>query len=165
MSVFDDMVTAMKDYPAANVKIEIVDFTLVDGSGVLNINEDATFNVLITNSGPLGLTGVTVLVKPTPKHGARLISGFDLNPGGEPRPIFTDEIETDPLPTIGGHGGSVRAGPFTMRAPSKATDPKSVALVTASLQQWNGDLAHILVDHSNPDASVNDSVKEVVVAL
>jgi hypothetical protein len=154
MGFFDDMTEAVATYPIDDVLIEIIDFTFPDT--VLNVSEEATFKVRVTNTGPLTLTGVTVRVKG--QHGAQLrLPGAVFDPS-IPRPAsraaaivatqFVDELVSQPLPTISGHGGSQTSETFTLRAP--ALPQASQTLVRATLEQWDGLLTHILVGHSDP---------------
>jgi hypothetical protein len=152
MGFFDDMTTALAEYPVNDVVLEIVD---VDAPGdVLNVSEEATFKVKVTNNGPLNLTGVTLRIKG--QHGALL-----RNPNGvlDPNPLtaeaaaitpvlFVAEFVSDPLPTIFGDGGTRTTGTFTLKAP--AAPQASQTLVKATLEAWDANLDRILVGHSNP---------------
>ncbi|MCY7314519.1 MAG: hypothetical protein LH480_02565 [Rubrivivax sp.] len=57
MPFFDDMATALAEYPVADVTLEIVD-VVVPGSA-RNVNEVATFRVRVHNNGPLNLINVS----------------------------------------------------------------------------------------------------------
>ena len=68
MAFFDEMTAALETYPVTEVLLEIVD--VVFPENVLNVGEEATFKVKVTNTGPLNLTGVTLRIKG--QHGATL---------------------------------------------------------------------------------------------
>jgi hypothetical protein len=154
MSVFDDMTAALATYPVTDVLLEIVD-VVVPGN-VLNVTEEATFKVKVTNNGPLNLTGVTLRIKG--QHGATLKSlGVILTPpplisraGAEALSpsLFVDELVSAPLPTIFGHGGTQTSDTFTVKAPDSAQ--ASQILVKATLEAWDANLDHILNGHSDP---------------
>jgi hypothetical protein len=157
MGFFDDMTAAVASYPVDDVLIQIVEFTFPDD--VLNVGELATFKVKVTNTGPLNLTNVTVRVKG--QHGAQLKNpGIILDGNTIPRPAaraaaqaivvsqFVDELVSKELPTIGGHGGTATSEVFTLKAPD--LPQASQTLVKATLEQWDGDLAHSLIGHSDP---------------
>lgn len=179
MAFFDDMTTALQDYPASNVVIEIIDVVLSSGN-VLNTTEQATFKVKVSNNGPLNLTGVTLRIKGV--NGAKLKSnGIAVPPvvvlpavrapapsigaraPAPPLGLFVDELVSKVLPTIGGHVGSQTTETFTMKAPPDATVGPAENLVKASLEAWDAELAHILVGHSDPQGAVNGFYSAVVV--
>ena len=180
MAFFDDMTTALQDYPASNVVIEIIDVVLSSGN-VLNTLEQASFKVKVRNNGPLNLTGVTLRIKGV--NGAKLKSNGIAVPPVVVLPIgartpaaslgartpapplgqFVDEIVSKVLPTIGGHVGFQTTETFTMKAPADATVGPAENLVKASLEAWDAELAHILVGHSDPQGAVNGFYSAVVV--
>jgi hypothetical protein len=156
MGFFDDMTAAVASYPVDDVLIQIVDFTFPDA--VLNVGEEATFKVKVTNTGPLNLTNVTVRVKGL--HGAKLRNpGVILDDTTIPRPTaraaaqivvaqFVDELVSRPLPTILGDGGTATSEVFTLKAPE--VPQASQTLVKATLEAWDADLTNPLVGHSDP---------------
>lgn len=153
MGFFDDMTAALATYPVDDVLIEIVDVDFPDQ--VLNVNEEATFKVKVTNTGPLNLTGVTLRIKG--QHGARLKVPVVFTPN-QPIPAraaaaatltqLVDEFVSLPLDTISGHGGSRTSDSFTLKAPGASQ--ASQTLIKATLEAWDGDLEHILKGHSDP---------------
>jgi hypothetical protein len=153
MGFFDDMTAAVAVYPVDDVLIEIVDVDFPDQ--VLNVNEEATFKVKITNTGPLDLTDVTLRVKG--QHGARLKVPVIFNPNlpvakraAAPAALsqFVDEVVSDPLGTIAGHGGTQTSQTFTLKAPGASQ--VSQTLIKATLEGWNARFDHILNGHSDP---------------
>jgi hypothetical protein len=152
MGFFDDMTAALADYPVNDVSLEIVDVAIP--GDVLNVTEEATFKVKITNTGPLNLSGVTLRIKG--QHGATLRNPVILQPNAPPtaaaivgQPVFfVDELVSGTLPTIPGHGGTQTTERFTLKAPAAAQASKT--LVKATLDAWDADLNHIMNGHSDP---------------
>lgn len=139
MAFFDDMTTALRTYPVANVVLEIVE---VDIPGtVLNTAEQGTFRVRVTNSGPLNMTGVTLRIRG--QNGATVAAN------NIPAP-FVSEFVTQVLPPINGHGGSqlTIGSPLKFKAPAGGQSSKP--LVKATLEAWDANLDHILLGHSDP---------------
>ena len=139
MAFFDDMTTALAEYPVNDVELDIVD--VVTPGDVLNAGEISTFRVRVTNRGPLNLTGVTLRVRGM--HGATVANGGAAAP-------FVSEFVTQALPTIRGHGGSelTVGSPLKFKAPAGAQAAKT--LVKATLEAWDANLDHILLAHSDP---------------
>jgi hypothetical protein len=168
MAFFDDMNDALAVYPVDDVLIEIIDFSAP--GDVLNQDEEATFKVKVTNTGPLNLTGVTLRVQG--RHGARLKRppiGVPNTPLRESRAaaaitasLYVDELVSAALPDIRGHGGSRTSETFTLKAPD--APQASQILIKATLEAWNANLDHILNDHSDPlpDAPKGTYSTEVV---
>lgn len=139
MAFFDDMTAAVETYPVANVDLEIVEVTTPGDA--LNVNEQGSFRVKVTNRGPLNLTGVTLRIHG--QNGATVANNGAIAP-------FVSEFVTQELPTINAHGGEqlTVGGPLKFRAPGGAQNAKT--LVKATLEDWNADLNHILNNHSRP---------------
>lgn len=103
---FDTMADELAAYPMTDVKLEIVD--VITPGSVLNVGEEPSFYVRVTNTGPLRLTGVTVRVRgqngATVKHGGALAQ-------------FASDFVSDELPPINAHGVrcSVPAAPSDSR--------------------------------------------------
>ena len=154
MAFFDDMTNAVAVYPVDNVLLEIVD--VVIPGDVLNVSEEATFKVKVTNTGPLNMTDVTLRLKG--QHGAKLKRPLILNTPPTARAsrtgvtptalLFVDEFVSAALPEIRGHGGSQTSDTFTFKTPEDAQ--VSQTLVKATIEGWNGNLNHMLIDHSDP---------------
>jgi hypothetical protein len=154
MPLFDDMVAAVENYPVDDVVLEIVDVALP--GNVLNVSEEATFKVKITNNGPLNMTDVTLRVKG--QHGTRLKLPLgpiitSSAPAGAAAVVveqvkFVEELVSKVLPAVNAHGGAATTETFTLKAPD--TDQVSQILIKATLEDWNVNLLHILNGHSDP---------------
>jgi hypothetical protein len=169
---FAEFTTAVATYPETNVAIEIVDVAFTSGNA-LNIEEEATFKVKITNSGPLDLTDVTVRVKGL--NGAQLRTSLIAEPNPDPLPrsraaaaaavavpVYVDDLVSEVIPLVGAHGGSKTTETFTFKAPRNDSNGSTRNLVKASLEGWNGSLNHMLLGHSDPLESVNGIYGTVV---
>ena len=151
MTFFQDMTDAVATYPEDYVDLEIVDVTY-PGS-VLNVNDEGSFRVRVTNRGALRLNGLTLKV--TGRNGALVANNGAISP-------FVDEFVTQPLPQIAAHGGSEETvgSPLKFRAPGSAQDAKNLIKVT--LDAWDPDLDHILLAHSDPLETVKTTFRSDV---
>ena len=164
MAFFDDMAAALQAYPETYVMLEIVDVSFPDD--VLNVNEEATFKVLVYNNGPLQLTGVRVRIKA--KHGATLKRpGFiaarlarDLLP--QPPREFVDEQVSDAMPPIAGYLGLETTQTFTLKAPAGAQ--ASTTLIEVTLYAWDASPDHILLNLSVQQRNPTGTYSAEVVA-
>jgi hypothetical protein len=150
VAFFDDMMVALEAYPETYVTLEILG---VDDVGdVLDVEDEGTFEVKLTNNGPLNLTGVTVRIDG--KNGAKV---KDNNILAEFKSDFVWNNQGRELPTINGDGGELvvpmSVGPFGFKAPAEPSQDEKV-LVKATLQAWDGDLSRIMINHSNPHRDV-----------
>jgi hypothetical protein len=136
MPFFDDMTDAVEAYPETYVDLEIIDVSIP--GDVLNVEEVGFFKVRITNRGPLHLTGVTLRV--SGQNGATVRAGLGM-------PFVSSFISAE-LPTVDAHGGSQELSLPAFTAPADAQDSKT--LVKATLEDWDADLNHILIGHSDP---------------
>jgi hypothetical protein len=167
MAFFDDMTAALAIYPVDDVLLEIVDFVTPAPGTVLNVGEEATFKVKVTNTGPLNLTGVTLRIKG--QHGATLKRPLVVVTPRASRVApaisasqFVDELVSAALPTIFGHGGSQTSDTFTLKAPD--APQASQQLIKATLEAWDANTDHIMNGHSDPlpDAPKGTYSTEVV---
>lgn len=142
MALFDDMTNEVATYPVNNVTLEIVDVTF-PGS-VLNTREEGTFRVKVSNKGPLNLNNVKVRI--TGKNGATVAGNGAVT-------TFVSELVTLPMATIGGHVGTGivpddPTRPLKFKAPQDEQGRKT--LLAATIDAWDADFDHMLVDHSDP---------------
>jgi hypothetical protein len=143
MSVIDDLTTAVETYPKSNVQIQIED---VEFPGdVLNVDEEGSFKVRVTNNGPLNLTDVTVKLKGL--NGAQVRVG-------PPIIGYADESEAN-INDVAGDGGSVLSATLFFKAPGKPSQ-SAEDLFKVTLHDWNANLDRILNDHTDPVGAVND---------
>ncbi len=147
MSYFDDFIAAVEAYPQEYLTIEIVDVDYPGGG--LNAGERATFEIQITNSGPLHVTDVTFKV--TGLHGAQVIDNFT---GAVAEDHFTtrNALESVPAHHPNTPVKSTNSVHFGLVAPGSQQPERTLVKVT--LEDWNCNLLHALEDHSDPDVSV-----------
>jgi hypothetical protein len=125
----------------------------IDGVGqVVDVDDEGTFEVKLTNNGPLNVTGVTVRIDGL--NGAEV---KDNNILAEYKSDFVWDNQGGERPTINGHGGELivpmSVGPFGFKAPARPSRDEKV-LVKATLEDWNGDISHIMINHSDPHPDV-----------
>jgi hypothetical protein len=128
-----------------------VEFDRQDDGGhgdVLNVNEEGSFRVKITNNGLMNLLNVTLEIKTVGDNGALVKTGG----GGVD---YGDEFITGEIEKVNGDGGSELVPPseqskFRFKAPSDHSDQQVVELFKAVLHDWNADLKRILNAHTDP---------------
>jgi hypothetical protein len=121
------------------VQLEIVEVTFP--GDVIDVTEEGTFKVKVTNTGPLKLTDVNIKVKG--------LNGTTVKHGGAAAQ-FGSEFVTGLNDNVNAHGGSslTQGGALHFRAPS--SPHASQPLIEATLDEWRGSLAHMLDAHSRP---------------
>lgn len=155
MGFFDDMTDAVITYPRDYLTIEIID---VDIPGqTLNAGDEATFRIQVTNSGPLLVTDLNCKVKG--------MNGALVRNSGAAA-VFADSFVTTTFDQIDGHRPNdpveLPGGRLSFRAPSRAQARDTLVRVT--LNDWNVDLTHPLLGHSDPDTSEHATYVDEVVA-
>lgn len=144
---FDAYTTAIETYPDDNVELEIVDLTF-QGSA-LNAHETATFNVKVTNKGPVTLQDVRVKIK--------ALNGAQVHFTGGSAGFF-GEIVTSPLEHDVREHESKKFELFSGKNPFefKAGEPQpSSDLIKVTLEDWTADLSHIYTDHTEARPKVH----------
>jgi hypothetical protein len=152
MGVIEDLDAQIATYPETYVLLDIVE---VDSPGeAINVDEEGSFRVQVTNNGPVNLTDVTVKVKG--------LNGVLVKTGGAPDLEYRDEFEIG-IPDILGDGGSqvTEGSKLGFKAPSQPLD--SQPLFKATLQLWNGNLDRILNAHTRPLDTVKATYEDEVV--
>jgi hypothetical protein len=145
MSVIDDLTAAVETYPKTNVQVQIEDVEFPNE--VLNVNEEGSFKVRVTNNGPLNLTDVSVKVKG--------LNGVQVAPISAAGVLQWHEEFEEALGDVAGDGGSVASINFAFKAPSKPSETLE-DLFKVSLQDWNANLDRILNAHTDPLGAVKD---------
>ena len=140
MTIFDDLSTAMDDYPSTSIDLEIIN---VQFPGVLNEQDEGSFDIRITNRGPLNLTDV--LFKAVGKNGT-LVRGL-----GAASVFANSNVFGLSNMEVAAHNGvnPLVGGKF------KPTRPSSTVrdLFEVTLETWNASWDHILISHSDPSTT------------
>lgn len=144
MSVIADLKNEIEAYPHEFLTLEIVE---VDEPGdAINVGEDVTFRIQVTNSGELDVSDLSLLVEG--RHGAQV---RDQGAASQ----FGDDFTASPLsfahiPAHRPNSPVVSGGSkYTFKAPAGPTP--ETELVRVSVASWDTDLSHLLIDHSDPD--------------
>ena len=143
--MLQDLLNAIDTYPADNVEIQITNF---QEPGVhINVGEQCSFNVRVTNNGQLDMRGLELHIEGSQWTS---VKRFPLN---APASFVIGEARD-----VEAHS-AVTFGPYYMTAnlatPGGGTSNED--LITAHISTYNADLTHILRDHghhaSNPEAA------------
>lgn len=159
MGLLDDIADAVEAYPHEYLEIEIVE---VDWPGaVIDAGEDVKFRFQVSNSGPLDVNGLTVLVEG--------LNDTEIKANGAAAQ-WEDSVTTSPayFGDVPAHSAS-GAGPVLSpgiewhfkptRSFSQVKD-----LVKVSVAGWETTLNHITSGHSRGDAQAQDTYSAIVSA-
>jgi hypothetical protein len=155
-SVITELNTAVATYPETNVVLEIVEVEFPYDA--LNVDEEGSFRVRVTNNGPLNLTDVTLKIKG--------LNGALVKSGGAADLEYRDEFIKGTIEKVAGDGGSelTTGSKMNFRAPSEPSeDGESKNLIKVTLEDWNADLDRILNLHTDPLGTVKATFAAVVV--
>ncbi len=138
---FEEFKTAVETYPESFVTIEIVDVTL-EGD-VMSTGDTGGFAVKIVNTGALHMDDVTLIVSGL--NGMRVREGLPNS--------YTTQFETSVIERVNAHdtNGTTLRG-YLYEAPADAQPAKN--LIKATLGDWNANLEHITIGHSDPLTTV-----------
>ena len=148
MPFFDDYTNAIESYPESYVQLEIVNIT-VPGSA-LNQGETGSFDVKVTNSGPLRMNDLTVRI--------RGLNGTLVADAGAAAPYVSEFVTSaGQFPQVPAHNsdGVTNIGGFRFKAPASAQPPQD--LVEVTFEDWKPDFEHIHLSHTR----AADAVKAV----
>jgi hypothetical protein len=159
MGLLDDIADAVVAYPHDYLEIEIVE---VDWPGnVINAGEDVTFRFQVSNSGPLDVNELTLLVEG--------LNGTEVKANGAAAQ-WVDSVTTSPsyfgnVPAHSANGAGPVVSPGNKwhfkptRSSSQVKD-----LVRVSVAGWETSLNHITSGHSREDALAQDTYSSTVSA-
>jgi Domain of unknown function DUF11 len=137
-TVLDLIASAVVAYPATDVELELVDLD-TDGPDV-NVGEQVSFRVKVTNRGPLTMKDVRL--KAVAKNGAEVKSG------GAAEQFGPEAVSANLIESIDGHGGSEDSSAlFIIEAPNRSK-PDDTVLVEVTVDSWIASFDHTLVSHS-----------------
>jgi hypothetical protein len=166
MGLIHDLAVAVEDYPITDVDVEIVD--VVYPGNVLNAGEEGTFKVKVSNRGPLNLTNLKVKVAGV--HDALVRDPDAVTfPNGPlsgaiaaTPSLWRESFISREVSALNAHTSVTLGGPYKFKAPEDAQP--SQTLLKATIEAWNANLNHILIDHTAalPDAPKGTYSLEVV---
>ena len=158
MGVLADLKNEIESYPRDFLDLDIVDVDPAVGTAI-NRNEEISFRVRVTNRGPLHVRGLSLVV--TGLNGTLVKSNGALAQFGS---SFTTSVGY--LDDVTAHQGdgpvTSGGGPFVFKATSSSSDVRD--LVRVQVGEWDTDLDHILLGHSDPDSQASATYSDVVAA-
>ncbi|MCA0296270.1 MAG: hypothetical protein LCH96_13380 [Actinobacteria bacterium] len=155
MSVLQDLVTEIESYPHTYLTIEIIDVN-PPGSAI-NVNEDVTFTVQVSNSGPLNVRDLTLTVTG--------LNGTQVKAPGAAAPWGT-EADSNPFDLVPAHQPNtpvvMTGSPLHFKANRAWSTAKD--LVSVTVGDWDTDFDHPLIAHSDPDTAAKATYSSTVAA-
>ena len=154
MSLLNDLVTEIETYPHTYLTPEIIE---VDPSGDnINAGEEGTFTLQLTNSGPLDVLNLSLLV--TGKHGTQV------RQAGAADVTFGPTAISNTFAVVPGDhpNAPVRmpGGRMFFKAPS--TERPFTELLEVSVDTWDTDFSRPFLKHSDPDPSASTTYSDEV---
>ena len=143
MGFLEEYVNAIETYPREYLRLE---FTELDPPGdVLNVNEEVNFRLQVSNSGPLHIDNLRILV--TARNGTEVKSGSAAAQYG------TTAL-SNPISRVDAHSGdtpvSTPGSPMQFKAgPVAHTSVRE--LLVATVEEWEPEWEHPLTAHSDRD--------------
>jgi len=158
MGLLSEIAAAVETYPREYLEIEIFE---VDWPGtVIDVNEDVTFRVRVSNSGPLDVDELEVLIEGL--NGAQVKNA-------NAHAQWTDSfVLTGVIPPVPAHSATdpgpveMTSGDLHFRATRPARNAKD--LVRVSVAGWASDFGHIFGGHTRADAEAKDAYSATVSA-
>jgi hypothetical protein len=157
MGLLDDIADAVEAYPHEYLEIEIVE---VDWPGnVIDAGEDVTFRFQVSNSGPLDVNEVTLLVEG--------LNDTEIKANGAAAQWVDTYTTTAPyfgnVPAHSANGAGPVLSPgnkWHFRPTRSFSQVKD--LVKVSVAGWETTLNHITSGHSRADALAQDTYSSIV---
>lgn len=155
MGILSDLANAVEAYPHEYLDLQIVQ---VDPPGTTpNTHEDVRFRIQVTNTGPLDVENLTVLVEGL--HGTMVAQNL-------PGPVWESSFTTIStlFGRIPGHSGdqpAVSLGDTLHFKPTRAFGTPQ-ELVRVSVAGWTADADHVWNAHSRADAEAEATYSAVV---
>jgi len=146
MSVLQDLVTEIETYPHTYLTVEVID---VDPPGsAINVNEDVTFNLQVTNSGPLNVKNLTLKIF--------ALNGTQVKAAGAAAQWGTVAFSNtfDSVPAHQPNNPVVMTG-SSLHLKATRSSTTAADLIKVSVDEWDTDLDHPLIAHSDPDPTAN----------
>lgn len=160
MGLLSEITAEVENYPRDYLEIEI--FEVEWPGDVIDVNEQVTFRVRVSNSGPLHVDNLELLVEGL--NGAAEVKGnnaqaqwedsFTTSAGWFPR--VPAHSATDPGPV------EMTGGDFYFRATRPAARAKD--LIKVSVFGWSSSFDHVFGGHTRADAEAVDVYTSTVSA-
>jgi len=151
-TVLADLQNAIESYPQTHLTVEIYDVN--PPGGTVNENDNVTFKVRVSNSGPLDVDALTLLVKGLNGTTVRKHSAT----------VFTSTITSAVFGRLPAHQPDAPVDTPDDHYHFTAPSARPLAdLVDVSIKDWNADvLAHLFNSHSDPDPAAHDVYSSAV---
>jgi len=155
IAILEDLEQAVEDYPHVYLVLEFVE--LAFPGNTINKNDDCTFRIQLTNTGPLDVKDLTLLVEglndtQVKSNGAAAV--FD-----DSFPLTSTFLGT--IPAHNGDSPVVTGGNKFHFKPTKASSTIE-DLMKVSVTGWNTDFTHIEINHSRADALAETTFSSIV---
>lgn len=153
MSVLDDLETAVKRYPRDHLSIRVVHIEY-DGQAI-NVGDDVTFRVEVSNAGPLHVRDLTV--KLTGLAGT-------LVKGNGAVALWADEVVI-PIGDVYAHQPQEWQGSERLHLKATAATSAETELARITVEDWDADADHVWNALSGADRRAQASFAAVVEPL
>ena len=149
MSILDDLADAIQAYPREHLTLEIFGVDAPGSSGVIDEDDDVSFDIRVTNTGVLDVKQLSLLVEglngtEVKSNGAAAQWDSSFTIDGS---YFGDIVARNPNVSVEKYNFHFRP---TRPSPSVVKD-----LVKVSVATWNTDFVHIQNAYSTPDPDAN----------
>ncbi len=156
MSVLADLKTEIENYPRDFLDLELVDISPAVGTSI-NRGEEVRFQVQITNRGTLDVHGLSLVI--------RGLNGTLVKTGNAQAQFVTSLVTSvgfiDTVPAHQPENPVTTNGtPFAFKATSSSAVARD--LVRVEVGEWDTDLNHVLIAHSDPDTAAQGTFSAVV---
>jgi hypothetical protein len=158
IQVLEDLTQAAEDYPHVYLKLEFVEVAFPGNK--INKNDDCTFRIKITNSGPLDAKDLTLLVEGL--NGTQVKSNGAAATFGSSFPLTATFLGT--IPAHNADSPVVTGGNKFHFKPTNVSSTLE-DLVKVSVTGWNFDLNHIEINHSRADPLAESTFSSIVDAI
>ncbi len=158
MGLLSEITTEIENYPHEYLNIEIFDVEWPDD--VINVGEQVTFRVRVSNSGPLHVDNLELLVEGLDERAEARSNNAPAQWG----PSFTTNAGWFPRVPAHSAGGPVEmtGGDFSFRALAPAARPKD--LIKVSVFGWSSSFDHFFGGHTRADADADVVYRSTVSA-
>ncbi len=156
MAVLEDLKNEIENYPHTFLDLEVVEVDPAVGAAI-NRGEEVSFRIRVTNRGGLDVHGLDLVVTGlngtlVKSNGAAAQFGSTFSTGSG---WFPDLPAHQPLNPVTSGGNK-----FVFKATSASQTAQD--LVRVEVGNWDTDLEHFLIHHSDPDAAAQVTFSSTV---